>query len=109
MDELRWLEQWYSAQCRGDWANDRGVTIQSLDNPGWMVTIDLEGTPLARRMTDALLLRAGEPPSAENGNVGGTDWIECAVKDGRFTGAGDPFKLHTILRCFREWADQTPP
>lgn len=108
MDDLIWLEKWYSAQCQDNWANDRGVTIQSLDNPGWMVTIDLVGTPLEQRMADALLLRDGMPPSAENGNVGGTDWIECAVKNGRFTGAGDPRKLHAVIRCFRNWAEQAP-
>jgi hypothetical protein len=106
MDDLKWLEQWYADQCRGDWAQVRGVTIQSLDNPGWMVTVDLVGTGLEPRVADALILREGEPPSAENGNVGGPDWIECSVKGGRFIGAGDPGKLRTLLRCFREWAEQ---
>jgi len=106
MDDLEWLEQWYSAQCNEDWEHHRGVTIQSLDNPGWLVTIDLEGTELEARMADALVLRAGEPPSAENGLMGGPDWIECAIKERKFVGAGDPGKLRTILHCFREWAER---
>jgi len=106
MDELKWLEQWYAAQCRDDWANDRGVVIQTLDNPGWLVNVDLQGTELEARMTDALVLREGEPPSAENGNIGGPDWGECNVKGGRFIGAGDPGKLSTILHCFRAWAER---
>ncbi|HVG62554.1 MAG TPA: immunity 53 family protein [Hyalangium sp.] len=107
MDDLEWLERWYSAQCNGDWEHHRGVTIQSLDNPGWLVTIDLEGTELEARMADALVLRDGDPPSTENGLMGGPDWIECAIKGGRFTGAGDPGKLRTILHCFRAWAERS--
>lgn len=106
MGDLEWLEQWYLAQCRGDWANDRGVTLQSLDNPGWLLSVDLEGTELEERAADALLLRGGEPPSAANGNIGGPDWVECSIKDRKFKGAGDPEKLRTILQCFRQWAEQ---
>ncbi|MFE8599480.1 Imm53 family immunity protein [Archangium violaceum] len=32
--------------------------------------------------------------------------MECAVKDGRFVGAGDPRKLRALLRCFRAWVEQ---
>ena len=46
-DELSWLQQWYSAHCDGEWEHGFGVTIATLDNPGWSVTIDVEGTQLA--------------------------------------------------------------
>ncbi|OJT21447.1 hypothetical protein BO221_26885 [Archangium sp. Cb G35] len=106
LDDLEWLEQWYAAQCQGDWAEDRGVVIESLDNPGWMLRVDLRGTALEGRTTEALVHRSGEPPSEENGNLGGEEWMECSIKEGRFVGAGDPTKLRALLRCFRAWAEQ---
>jgi hypothetical protein len=40
-DELAWLEQWYQEQCDGDWEHHCGVTIETLDNPGWLVQGDV--------------------------------------------------------------------
>jgi hypothetical protein len=41
---LVWLQGWYAAQCDGDWEHERGVKIETLDNPEWAIRIDLEGT-----------------------------------------------------------------
>ena len=38
------LERWYANQCDGDWEHSYGVKIETLDNPGWRVHIDLQGT-----------------------------------------------------------------
>jgi hypothetical protein len=62
LDDLEWLEHWYATQCHGDWAEDRGVMIESLDNPGWMLRVDLRGTELEGRMTDVLVHRSGNLP-----------------------------------------------
>jgi hypothetical protein len=106
VDDLEWLQQWYAVQCNGDWEQDRGVTIDSLDNPGWWLKVDLAGTPYEARATDALLHRSGEPPTAERGSVGGPDWMECRIKDRQFHAAGDPRKLRALVRAFREWVTQ---
>jgi hypothetical protein len=45
-DDLSWLQRWYSAHCDGEWEHGFGVTIETLDNPGWSVKIDVEGTEL---------------------------------------------------------------
>lgn len=34
-DVLGRLERWYAAQCNGDWEHTYGITIETLDNPGW--------------------------------------------------------------------------
>jgi Immunity protein 53 len=34
------LQVWYLAQCDGDWEHRHGVTIGTLDNPGWSLRID---------------------------------------------------------------------
>ena len=39
MDVLSMVNEWFKSQCNGDWEHDYGITIQTLDNPGWSVDI----------------------------------------------------------------------
>jgi len=88
------LQRWYSAQCDGDWEHCRGVRIETLDNPGWLVKINLKDTPLE---------------AAEFAEVRKLDdereWLDCRVTDGAFRGAGGPHMLGAILEIFVRWAD----
>jgi hypothetical protein len=98
MDILTELQAWYRAQCDGWWENDWGVTIETLDNPGWMVTINLQGTPLAGK--------AFVP--VQRGDFSRNDpqppWINCKVEDAVFRGYGDANTLAEILELFLSWA-----
>ena len=38
------LSDWYESNCNDDWEHGYGVKIETLDNPGWLVQIDLFGT-----------------------------------------------------------------
>ncbi len=66
------IQAWYAAQCDGGWEHQYGVSIETLDNPGWCVMVDLSGTSLE--------------------NIS----FQTYQEDGR----GDPFKLQTILEIF---------
>ena len=44
--DLASLEEWYSSLYDGDWEHGLGIKIESLDNPGWSVTINLADTEL---------------------------------------------------------------
>jgi hypothetical protein len=46
MNVLKWLENWYTDNCDGDWEHCYGIKITTLDNPGWAIDIRLEGTHL---------------------------------------------------------------
>jgi hypothetical protein len=48
-DVLAELQRWYLDQCDGDWEHAYGITIDTLDNPGWSLRIDLTETPLSDR------------------------------------------------------------
>ena len=100
---IDFLERWFSARCDGDWEQTRGVTITTLDNPGWLVTIDLAAPPQRAAPPHRVLARRGDPPTAENGNLGGPDWMICELINGQFKGAGDPLKLGLILETFRQF------
>jgi len=37
MDPFEFIQSWYRDQVNGEWEHTSGVTIETLDNPGWMV------------------------------------------------------------------------
>jgi hypothetical protein len=90
VDLLAWLQEWYLAQCNGDWEHCYGIKIETLDNPGWSISIPLEETS-ASGVT--------MPPHEQD--RGDDDWVSCKVEDGKFVGHGDPTKLVVILDLFR--------
>ncbi len=97
MGLIKWLEEWYKSQCDGDWEHLFGVKIDTLDNPGWQITIDLVDTELENKKYVGYEVINNEEDD---------DWIFCCVKDGCFEGAGDPSKLEEILQRFKEWVEQ---
>ncbi len=98
-DTIKELQNWFRSQCDGEWEHQHGIKIESCDNPGWWVKIDLRGTKLLERP----FLRV-----TKNYRIGDRDpqspWMYCDVKDGVFHGAGDPHTLGEIIRVFLEWA-----
>lgn len=102
MNSLEWLQSWYAAQCNDTWEHDHGITIGTLDNPGWHVRIDVEGTPLEGRSMEEV----GEEGQINHAGVSGAqDWIHCRVEDDCFIGAGGPTSLLLICDTFRKWAE----
>ena len=89
---LEWIQQWYAENCDGDWEHSYGVSITTLDNPGWSVTINLEGTDLE----DKPFVNISIDKSKD-------DWIRCKVKDTKFFGDGGPRNLTEMLQIFINW------
>ena len=94
MNMIDWLQNWYKENCDGDWEHMFGIRIQSLDNPGWNVAIDLLDTELEDKVFEK-----------KKCYINDDNWISCFVKNGIFEGAGDADNLDEILRTFKEWAD----
>ena len=46
MSLLDWLQSWYEGNCDGGWEHLFGVTIETWNNSGWKVKVDLEDTYL---------------------------------------------------------------
>ena len=95
MNELQRIQAWYSSQCNGDWEHTYGVRIETLDNPGWMVSIDITETVLEKKHF--------EPISRDS--LDGTDWIDCKAVSGKFVAAGGAVNLTELLEVFLEWAE----
>lgn len=93
MSVLADIQKWYASNCDGDWEHSFGVVIETLDNPGWSVTIDLEDTNLEGKTFETFQNEVSED-----------QWIHCSLKENKFYGAGDETKLEEILKVFLDWA-----
>ena len=96
MESLSTVEDWFSAQCDGDWEHSYGICIETLDNPGWSVKVDLCATPLESKSFNPIVIDRTE-----------SDWLRCQVTAGTFLGAGGPKNLREILSLFTDWMKET--
>ncbi len=88
---FEWLSKWYLSQCDGEWEHEYGISIYTVDNPGWSVEIDLAYTELEELQVPWDLVEVSEH-----------DWYGIKVENKKFTGAGDPTKLLLLIYKFRE-------
>lgn len=94
MEPLDTLQGWYASCCDGDWEHTFGVKIDTLDNSGWTVEIDLTDTSLENKSFTPVHIDRTED-----------DWIRCEVSSGKFRGWGTgPRNLTEILRIFSTWS-----
>jgi len=71
------------------WEHGSGIKIETIDNPGWHVEINLEGTSAEGKKLDKIFIEKKE-----------SDWLYLEIKEKLFIGAGDPDKLNEIVRKF---------
>jgi hypothetical protein len=98
-DPLQELQHWYRSCCNEDWEHSNGVHIDTLDNPGWSLVVDLEGTDLQNRSFQELAIGVGADSHPET-----EDWIVCRVVGWKFVAHGGPFKLEEMIATFLAWA-----
>jgi hypothetical protein len=89
IDLLAKLCEWYREQCDGEWEHGAGVLIDTLDNPGWQVKIDLRETAAENYVFETIMFNEGE-----------SNWLTCSKSGTNYQGAGDPSKLPVILEYF---------
>lgn len=93
MDVLKDIQDWYQSNCDENWEHDYGVKIDTLDNPGWSVAIDLPGTNLDGKIIEQVKCELSE-----------SDWYVYKIENDQFIGYGDPTKLDFLLKTFIDWA-----
>lgn len=93
MEILTWIQDWYKERCDENWEHSYGLKIESLDNPGWQVKIDLSDTVLDGTVIEYQLVEKSE-----------TDWLGWKIENNVFHAAGDPNKLQLLLEKFKEIA-----
>ena len=93
------LQEWFALHCNGDWEHSCGVTINTLDNPGWSVRVALRDTELENVPFEPVRIDYDHP----------LNWVTCFVKDDQFHGACGRKHLEKVLEVFLEWADKHKP
>ena len=95
IDILNWLEKWFVSNCNGDWEHSYGITIETLDNPGWDIKIDLKNTPLANEKLEYTYTKKNE-----------NDWFGIKIEKAEFYAFGDPNKLSFLLELFKKFVEE---
>ena len=93
MNHLDILQNWYFSQCDGDWEHQYGVKIDTLDNPGWSIDIDLKNL-------NCKLTPFDDIDKQRNTN----DWYQCFVRNNRFMGRCGPKNLTEVIEVFFKWS-----
>jgi hypothetical protein len=88
------LQQWYADHLDGEWEHQNGVRIETLDNPGWSLSVDIGETELRERAFAPVVVERSEH-----------DWIHARVGNGRFEAFGGPGSLLEMVAVFRDWAE----
>jgi len=93
-DHLTWLQQWYLEHCDGDWEHSYGVKLETLDNPGWHLSIDVADTELDGREFSELRLERSE-----------TDWLHAILVDRKLHVHCGALNLTEAIGVFRRWTE----
>ena len=86
---LSFLENWYRQQCKGDWEQQWGVKIGTLDHPGWTIAISLNETRAEGRIVQRVRIERTED-----------DWINYWVQKKTFHGWCGPLNLSETIKIF---------
>ena len=92
---IKWLESWYLSNCNGDWEHSYGITIETTDNPGWRIKIDLNSTSLQNEKIEYTLNEKDE-----------NDWYGVKVENAEFVAGGDPNKLLFLIELFKQFVEK---
>jgi hypothetical protein len=88
MNKIEQLQNWYIIHCNGDWEHDFGIKLDTLDNPGWSLMINLSITPL-----EGTKFQFTEEKSDH-------DWYEIWTNGELFKAQGDFTKLEFLISYF---------
>ena len=92
MEIINWLQEWYLKNCDGYWEHSFGIKIDTIDNPGWTVNIDLNETSLENNPFDEVDVKRSN-----------NDWFHCRVRNNVFQGSGGSRNLIDIIVIFKDW------
>jgi len=98
MNIIKWLENWYESNCDGYWEHLFGISIDTLDNPGWRIKLNIAETLYESvAFVDVTIDRTEH------------DWVRCWKADGNIECAGGPKNLEEMLEIIKKWMDDNKP
>jgi hypothetical protein len=97
MSALDKLQDWYAHQCDGNWEHTYGIKLDTLDNPGWWLRVELTDTVLEDREFTA-------SSYGMDNNEGDSRWLFCTVAENTFDGSAGPRQLEELINVFLKWS-----
>lgn len=94
-DPILWLQEWYMKQSNNVWEHSYGIKIDTIDNPGWMLSVDLKDTLL-----EGVVLENTSIERSDN------DWVHYKILNNQFLGYGGPENLSELIIVFRSIYDK---
>ena len=98
MNTVARLSAWYAAQCNEEWHEDHGIKIDTLDNPGWVVKVDLGAPSLEKTPYQEVKIDRSEQ-----------DWVTARRNGITFEAFGGVNNLEEIIELFLNWAEENNP
>ena len=95
MGTISKIQEWYKSNCNSEWEHNFGISIDTLDNPGWSVEINLVGTKNENKKFKEIKLERDE-----------NNWIHCSAEKNKFLGYGGPNNLEEILEVFLKFVSE---
>ena len=71
-----------------------GVVLETLDNPGWHLTVDVMDTELESREFSEIRFERSD-----------TDWLHASLVDGKLHIHCGALNLGEAIEAFRRWAE----
>lgn len=96
---LQKLQDWYASRCNGEWELTYGMTIETINIPGWRIMIDLEETGLSGSDFEEITRH----------KEGEVQYIHCSIINNQFIGICAPQKLDETVQIFLDGADENRP
>ena len=88
------LEKWYASQCNGEWEHGSGISLETIDNPGWHLRISLRDTKKQNAMLEWQKIERSE-----------TDWIHHRIDKKEFEVYCGAMNLSEVVGMFVRWFD----
>ena len=95
MNGFSLLEKWYASQCDALWEHGSGIDIDTLDNPGWRLKINIRGTKAEGKKLELVKLDRTE-----------NDWIHRWADGLQFDAACGPLNLSEAIQLFVDWFEK---
>jgi hypothetical protein len=89
VDAFERLQRWYLGECNGDWEHSFGITLDTLDNPGWILKVDLTETKWDSLHVPRVIDRRSE-----------NDWVQYETEGKQFVSCGGPLNLKEMVEKF---------
>ncbi|MBG6202671.1 hypothetical protein IWQ48_003818 [Labrenzia sp. EL_13] len=87
------IQEWYSSNCDGDWEHQSIISLKTLDNPGWSITINLEETVQESQKFEEIKINYDDE----------TTWMVIKKEDNKLLGACGPNELGKMLSIIATW------